>query len=95
MTSQSQGIQQLLQAEKRAKDKLEEAKKSKSQAGLDVFFFLSLLTECSLEKQSFLHLFISPQASPAAASFFLFLLAVLGPACSCAIYPQSIIKCFA
>uniref|UniRef100_A0A674J0Q0 V-type proton ATPase subunit G n=1 Tax=Terrapene triunguis TaxID=2587831 RepID=A0A674J0Q0_9SAUR len=29
MTSQSQGIQQLLQAEKRAKDKLEEAKKSK------------------------------------------------------------------
>ncbi|KFP31358.1 V-type proton ATPase subunit G 3 [Colius striatus] len=27
MTSQSQGIQQLLQAEKRAKDKLEEAKK--------------------------------------------------------------------
>nr|XP_009668130.1 PREDICTED: V-type proton ATPase subunit G 3 [Struthio camelus australis] len=28
MTSQSQGIQQLLQAEKRAKDKLEEAKKS-------------------------------------------------------------------
>ncbi|XP_026635413.1 V-type proton ATPase subunit G 3 [Microtus ochrogaster] len=30
MTSQSQGIQQLLQAEKRAKDKLEEAKKSKS-----------------------------------------------------------------
>ncbi|ELR55336.1 V-type proton ATPase subunit G 3 [Bos mutus] len=30
MTSQSQGIHQLLQAEKRAKDKLEEAKKSKS-----------------------------------------------------------------
>nr|XP_056701249.1 V-type proton ATPase subunit G 3 [Euleptes europaea] len=29
MTSQSQGIQQLLQAEKRAKDKLEEAKKRK------------------------------------------------------------------
>lgn len=29
MTSQSQGIQQLLQAEKRAKDKLDEAKKSK------------------------------------------------------------------
>ncbi|KFR08032.1 V-type proton ATPase subunit G 3 [Nipponia nippon] len=29
MTSQSQGIQQLLQAEKRAKDKLEEAKKKK------------------------------------------------------------------
>ncbi|XP_037006823.2 V-type proton ATPase subunit G 3 isoform X2 [Artibeus jamaicensis] len=28
MTSQSQGIHQLLQAEKRAKDKLEEAKKS-------------------------------------------------------------------
>ncbi|XP_069315787.1 V-type proton ATPase subunit G 3 isoform X1 [Eulemur rufifrons] len=28
MTSQSQGIQQLLQAEKRAKDKLEEAKKN-------------------------------------------------------------------
>ncbi|XP_061486549.1 V-type proton ATPase subunit G 3 isoform X1 [Rhineura floridana] len=28
MTSQSQGIQQLLQAEKRAKDKLEEAKKT-------------------------------------------------------------------
>ncbi|XP_055480619.1 V-type proton ATPase subunit G 3 isoform X1 [Psammomys obesus] len=33
MTSQSQGIQQLLQAEKRAKDKLEEAKKSKSHLG--------------------------------------------------------------
>ncbi|XP_009948156.1 PREDICTED: V-type proton ATPase subunit G 3 [Leptosomus discolor] len=31
MTSQSQGIQQLLQAEKRAKDKLEEAKKSKGE----------------------------------------------------------------
>lgn len=30
MASQSQGIHQLLQAEKRAKDKLEEAKKSKS-----------------------------------------------------------------
>ncbi|XP_019386231.1 PREDICTED: V-type proton ATPase subunit G 3 [Crocodylus porosus] len=29
MTSQSQGIQQLLQAEKRAKDKVEEAKKRK------------------------------------------------------------------
>ncbi|OBS57086.1 hypothetical protein A6R68_11789, partial [Neotoma lepida] len=29
MTSHSQGIQQLLQAEKRAKDKLEEAKKRK------------------------------------------------------------------
>uniref|UniRef100_A0A8C8VFT1 V-type proton ATPase subunit G n=1 Tax=Pelusios castaneus TaxID=367368 RepID=A0A8C8VFT1_9SAUR len=29
MTSQSQGIQQLLQAEKRAKDKLEDAKKRK------------------------------------------------------------------
>lgn len=29
MASQSQGIHQLLQAEKRAKDKLEEAKKSK------------------------------------------------------------------
>ncbi|XP_038601531.1 V-type proton ATPase subunit G 3 [Tachyglossus aculeatus] len=29
MTSQSQGVQQLLQAEKRAKDKLEEAKKRK------------------------------------------------------------------
>ncbi|KFV98683.1 PREDICTED: V-type proton ATPase subunit G 3 [Fulmarus glacialis] len=32
MTSQSQGIQQLLQAEKRAKDKLEEAKKRKGKA---------------------------------------------------------------
>ncbi|KFP50560.1 V-type proton ATPase subunit G 3 [Cathartes aura] len=32
MTSQSQGIQQLLQAEKRAKDKLEEAKKSVNEA---------------------------------------------------------------
>nr|XP_009933161.1 PREDICTED: V-type proton ATPase subunit G 3 [Opisthocomus hoazin] len=32
MTSQSQGIQQLLQAEKRAKDKLEEAKKSAAYA---------------------------------------------------------------
>ncbi|KAK0682429.1 VATG3 ATPase, partial [Pygoscelis papua] len=32
MTSQSQGIQQLLQAEKRAKDKLEEAKKKLKQA---------------------------------------------------------------
>ncbi|KAM5238285.1 V-type proton ATPase subunit G 3 [Ctenodactylus gundi] len=31
MTSQSQGIQQLLQEEKRAKDKLEEAKKRKGQ----------------------------------------------------------------
>ncbi|KFV70253.1 V-type proton ATPase subunit G 3 [Dryobates pubescens] len=30
MTSQSQGIQQLLQAEKRAKDKLEEAKKKQA-----------------------------------------------------------------
>lgn len=30
MASQSQGIHQLLQAEKRAKDKLEDAKKSKS-----------------------------------------------------------------
>ncbi|XP_075843538.1 V-type proton ATPase subunit G 3 [Microtus pennsylvanicus] len=32
MTSQSQGIQQLLQAEKRAKDKLEEAKKKNGTA---------------------------------------------------------------
>lgn len=35
MTSQSQGIHQLLQAEKRAKDKLEEAKKSKSPFGVN------------------------------------------------------------
>lgn len=40
MTSQSQGIQQLLQAEKRAKDKLEEAKKSKH---LACFYCLFLL----------------------------------------------------
>ncbi|XP_008562073.1 PREDICTED: V-type proton ATPase subunit G 3 isoform X1 [Galeopterus variegatus] len=33
MTSQSQGINQLLQAEKRAKDKLEEAKKKTETAG--------------------------------------------------------------
>nr|XP_010308922.1 PREDICTED: V-type proton ATPase subunit G 3 isoform X1 [Balearica regulorum gibbericeps] len=33
MTSQSQGIQQLLQAEKRAKDKLEEAKKKYNRKG--------------------------------------------------------------
>ncbi|KAJ6658446.1 hypothetical protein lerEdw1_020150 [Lerista edwardsae] len=36
MTSQSQGIQQLLQAEKRAKDKLEEAKKNSSHILLPV-----------------------------------------------------------
>jgi len=40
MTSQSQGIQQLLQAEKRAKDKLEEAKKSKYVAWFYSLFLL-------------------------------------------------------